>query len=82
MVQQAAWQQWTGMVSATEIAVSRAVAAALVKDVKLPPLPTWDDLGRSKKKVPEGKSDFVQRFEAVNLQDRRAQQIDVDADGE
>jgi len=81
MVQQANWTEFTGLVTATEIALGRSLAQALsTKKVDLPPLPTWDDLGRSKKKVPEGKSDFVQRFEAVNLQDRRSQQIDVDDD--
>jgi len=81
MVQQANWTEFTGLVTATEIALGRSLAQALsTKKVDLPPLPTWDDLGRRKKKAPEGKSDFVRRFEAVNRKDRDKQR-DTDTDG-
>lgn len=80
MVQQANWTQWTGLVTATEIALSRSLTQVLsTKKVDLPPLPTWDDLGRSKQKT-EGKSDFVNRIEAANLKDRdRQKDTDTDA---
>ena len=83
MIQQANWQTWTGHVTATEVALSRALSVAFSgkKTAKLPPLPTWDDVSTPKRSALP-KSDFVRRFERVNLNRQGDLQVDSDLEDE
>jgi hypothetical protein len=77
MVQQANWQTWTGHVTATEVALSRALAVAFSgkKKAALPPLPTWEDMSKPQASAPR-KSDFVQRLERANINRQGDLQVD------
>lgn len=70
-VQRSMFTQWTGMITATEIALARVLGPMLSeKKKRLPPLPTWEQIsGRKKaKKGLEQKPYWVAKFEQVNLE--------------
>jgi hypothetical protein len=78
MVQRSNWVQWTGLVTATQIGVSRTLSQMLSKKpVKLPDLPSFDKLMGPKETQPEVRRgpSLVQKIEAANQTIRREQQV-------
>ena len=76
MVQRSDWVQWTGLVTATQIGVSRTLSQMLsTRPVKLPELPSFDELMGPKEPQPEVKRgpSLVQRIEAANQTIRQGQ---------
>lgn len=67
MVQRANFAQWTGMVTATEVALSRVLGPLFAKSKKKPPpLPTWEQISQGKgdlKQQLKQKPAWMVRFE-------------------
>ena len=82
-VQRAQWRQWTGMVTATEIALMRGLSAAFSgKDkAKLKPLPTWAEVSGEKKGKQAARASFAERVERANLRQQDEQKDGYGDDG-
>jgi len=71
MVQAARWSEWTGTISATEIAVTRALAVAFAdrkKPAKLPSLPSWREVSQGKPPPKHTQTPFADKIRDANRQ--------------
>lgn len=73
LVQRSNFTQWTGMVTATEIALSRVLGQMFAKKRRsLPPLPTWEQIsgGKPAKQQLKQKPPWMVKFEQAQQEQR------------
>jgi len=77
MVLRDQWATWTGMVTATEVGLSRVLAVAVSdKGAKPKPLPTWEQISgqpTARSSTAPPRHSFADRLERANAINRAAQ---------